>query len=57
MYKFIERCNFNGFYSQLVICKIFILKITLAKFWLASIGEQDTYEQLCLTSATADGKF
>ena len=32
-------------------------KISLAKLWLASIGEQDTCEWLCVTLAKNDGKF
>ena len=51
------------FRSQLAICEIFILKIVLAKLWLASVGEQDTYEQLrmrlrlTLVHDDAYGKF
>ena len=33
-----EGCNFGGFCSQLAIHEIFILEISLAKLWLASIG-------------------
>ena len=39
---------FYDFGGQLVVHKIFILEISLAKLRLPSIGEQDTCEQLCL---------
>ena len=44
-YKFL-RDKFHGFRGQLVICKLLIFEISLTKNWLASIGEQDMYEQL-----------
>ena len=50
-----EGCNFQGFCGRLGIRKIFILEISLAKIWLASIGEQDM--RLRLTLAREDSKF
>ena len=37
--------NFCDFCGELVICEIFILKISLANIWLAAIGEPDTQKQ------------
>ena len=47
--------GYNPFHGQLVICKIFLLKILLAKLWLASIGEHGTLEKQHLILARANG--
>ena len=41
-----EGCNFHGFHGQLIIHKVFIFEISLAKLWLASVGEQDMHKWL-----------
>ena len=45
--QFFEGHNLEVFRDQLAIGEIFILKISLAKLWLASFREQDTCERLC----------
>ena len=44
-YKLLRDVNFEVFTVNLVIRKIFILKILLATLLLALIAEQDTLEQ------------
>ena len=49
-----DYCILTNFHSQLAIRKIFILKISLAKLWLASIREQDTQWSLKIKSRIGD---
>ena len=37
--QILEGYNFRGFRGQLAICEIFMLEISSAKPWLASIGD------------------
>ena len=46
-----DGCSYVSFKVFTVIHKIFILKISFTKLWLASDGEQDAHEQLCLILA------